>query len=131
MAGTIDYRFDHVHYYCSDLVASERWFVECMGAEVTGRLDLGGATTVYLRLGDANLVMRQRRDGEKMDTPNSPHLGTDHVGFVVDDLDAVAAELKARGVQFTRDPQQFLPGVRIAFLLGPDNVSIELMERKP
>ena len=40
-------------------------------------------------------------------------------------------EAKAKGVKFTQDVTNFRPGVRISFLLGPDNVLIELLERKP
>jgi lactoylglutathione lyase len=43
----------------------------------------------------------------------------------------VAAELKAKGAEFTMDPTTIRPGVRIAFLRGPEDVSIELLERTP
>jgi len=130
VSGPLAFRFDHVHFYCSDVAATERWFVEGLGAEVIELYEAGGSTTHYLRLGDTVLAMRQRRAGESMAEPGRPQLGADHFGLLVDDLDATAAELKRRGVKFTRDPQPFRPGVRIAFILGPDNVSIELMERK-
>jgi lactoylglutathione lyase len=47
----------------------------------------------------------------------------------VTDIDAATAELKAKGVHFTLDPMTARPGVRIAFLRGPENVSIELIQR--
>ena len=130
MSEGIAYRFDHVHLYCTDLAASERWFVEGLGAKVSRRLEVGGSTMVYLRLGDTEIAIRQRREGEEMATAAHPQLGMDHFGLVVEDLDVAAAELKRRGVTFTREPQPFIPGVRIAFVLGPDNVSVELLERK-
>jgi catechol 2,3-dioxygenase-like lactoylglutathione lyase family enzyme len=46
-------------------------------------------------------------------------------------IDAVAAELKAKGVEFTREPTTVRPGVRVCFLRGPQGISIELLERKP
>ena len=46
-------------------------------------------------------------------------------------LDAVCDALKAKGAVFTRGPETIRPGTRIAFLSGPDNVSIELLERTP
>ena len=46
-------------------------------------------------------------------------------GFV-----AKAAELKAKGVEFVLEPMQMRPDLRIAFVRGPDDVRIELLERK-
>jgi catechol 2,3-dioxygenase-like lactoylglutathione lyase family enzyme len=44
-------------------------------------------------------------------------------------IDAVVAELKAKGVEFTREPTTVRPGVRVAFLRAPEGVSIELLDR--
>jgi lactoylglutathione lyase len=38
-------------------------------------------------------------------------------------------ELKAKGAEFTMEPTRIRPNVRIAFLRGPQNVSIELVDR--
>ncbi|MGY3409139.1 catechol 2,3-dioxygenase-like lactoylglutathione lyase family enzyme [Bradyrhizobium sp. GM5.1] len=55
--------------------------------------------------------------------------GLDHFGLTVKDIDAVAAEIKAKGVTFTREPTTIRPGVRICFIRGPEGISIELLER--
>jgi hypothetical protein len=39
------------------------------------------------------------------------------------------AGLKAKGVHFTMDVTTARPGVQIAFLTAPENVSIELIQR--
>ena len=44
-------------------------------------------------------------------------------------IDAVAADLKAKGVEFTMEPRTIRPGLRICFLRGPQGISIELLER--
>ena len=54
----------------------------------------------------------------------------DHFGLRVDDMDDAVAELKRRGAQFTLEPRTIRPGVRIAFVQAPDNVRIELLERR-
>ena len=41
----------------------------------------------------------------------------------------MVAELKAKGAEITREPATIRAGVRIAFLRGPEKVSIELIER--
>ncbi len=61
--------------------------------------------------------------------PLTPYQGLDHFGLTVKDIDAVAAEIKAKGVEFTREPTTIRPGVRICFIRGPQGISIELLER--
>ncbi|WP_240756668.1 VOC family protein [Roseicella aquatilis] len=47
------------------------------------------------------------------------------------DLDAAVADLKAKGVTFTMEPREARPGLRICFIEGPQNITIELLERRP
>lgn len=130
MAGAIPFRFDHVHYYCSDLAASERWFVEGLGGEVTQRMESGGAKSVFLRLGEASVILRSSPEGENLAAGDANRYGTHHLGLIVDDLDATAAELKRRGVRFIMEPNEIRPGVKISFISGPDDVQIEVLERR-
>ena len=50
--------------------------------------------------------------------------------MAVDDMDAAVSELKKKGVRFVVDPLQVRPGVRIAYIEAPDQVRIELTERR-
>ena len=61
--------------------------------------------------------------------PVTPYQGLDHFGLSVSGIDAIAAELKAKGVEFTKEPTTVRPGVRICFIRGPQGVSIELLDR--
>ena len=63
------------------------------------------------------------------EAPSAPYRGLEHIGLSVKGIDAVVADLKAKGVTFTMEPTTIRPGVRIAFLRGPENVAIELLER--
>ena len=56
-------------------------------------------------------------------------VGLDHLGLRVRNIDAVCDELKAKGAEFTIEPKTIRPGVRIAFVRGPQNVLIELLDR--
>ena len=38
---------------------------------------------------------------------------------------------KAKGVKVTMEPTEPRPGIRIAFIRGPENISIEILERFP
>src|SRR3954466_10766833 len=61
--------------------------------------------------------------------PHPPHLGLEHIGLAVTNIDAVCAELKARGAEFTVEPHSPRPGLRMAFVRAPENVRIEVLER--
>jgi catechol 2,3-dioxygenase-like lactoylglutathione lyase family enzyme len=61
--------------------------------------------------------------------PVTPYQGLDHFGLRVNNIDAVVADLKAKGVHFTMEPTTVRPGVRVAFLRAPEGVSIELLDR--
>ena len=129
MSHDPQYRFDHVHVYCSDLPATEGWFVEKMGAELIRRRDPKPAPASDLRLGGAVLYLREQRPNETLGEGGASRFGTDHFGLAVDDLNATAAELKRRGVEFEVEPYEIRPGLRIAFVKGPDEVRIELLQK--
>lgn len=131
MASTphpLGFEFSHIHIYCSDVEASERWFVDGLGAEVVERGDSRGAPSISLRLGGAPITLRAAREDERLAPPGPRAFGTDHFGMMVPDLDVAAAELERRGVEFEVEPFLFRPGRRIAFVRGPDGVRVELQQ---
>jgi len=119
--------FDHIHLRSPDPEATARWYEEMLGAEVLRTMQ-EGKPRIDLKLGGQSIFIAQS-DANVAAPPNSPYQGLDHFGLIVQGIDAAAAELRARGVQFTMEPKQARPGVRIAFIRGPQNVSIELLER--
>jgi catechol 2,3-dioxygenase-like lactoylglutathione lyase family enzyme len=119
--------FDHIHLRSSDPAETAEWFARMLGAEVI-RSEQMGRPRIDLKLGGQDIFIAQT-DASAAPAPNSPYHGLDHFGLRVADLDAAAAELKAKGVAFTTEPREARPGVRIAFIRGPENISIELLER--
>jgi catechol 2,3-dioxygenase-like lactoylglutathione lyase family enzyme len=117
--------WDHVHLRSPDPEATAAWLEEVLGGEIVrgpGRIDV--------RLGGANVFIAQVAAGDGVNSPPvTPYQGLDHFGLTVKDIDAVAAEIKAKGVEFTREPTTIRPGVRICFIRGPQGISIELLER--
>jgi lactoylglutathione lyase len=130
MAAPLEYQFHHIHVFCSDLAATERWFIEGMGAELVERRDSRGVPGVVLNLGGANVLLRPARDGENLAAAGARHFGADHFGLRVSDVDATVAKLKRRGVFIEVEPWDFSPQSRIAFVQGPDGVRIELVQPK-
>jgi catechol 2,3-dioxygenase-like lactoylglutathione lyase family enzyme len=128
MAAPLDYRFHHIHVFCSDLAESERWFVDGLGAELVERRDSRGVPAVVLRLGGAQILLRPARENESLASAGARHFGADHFGLQVSDVDATVEELRRRGVFIEVEPWDFSPGSRIAFVKGPDEVRIELVQ---
>lgn len=112
--------FHHIALRVADPEESLKWYANAFGGERTkikGRIDAVKYGNLYL------LVLK----GEG--TVPSQGRAIDHLGFGPTDMDAAAADLKAKGVKFTREPapkpNQF--GHRTAFVEGPGGVNIELV----
>ena len=121
--------WDHVHLRSPDPEATARWFEEMLGAEVIRSMQQG-KPRIDLKLGGARVFIAPVAPGDGVNPPPvTPYQGLDHIGLSVKDIDAVAAGLKAQGVEFTKEPQTQRPGVRVCFLRGPQGISIELLER--
>ena len=126
-----NYTWDHVHLRTPDPEATAQWFERMLGAEVI-RSTQKGAPRIDLKLGGANIFLAPVKSGDGVNAPPvTPYQGLDHFGLTVSGIDAVAADLKAKGVAFTMEPTVPRPGVKICFLRGPQGISIELLDRDP
>ena len=128
MSRTLEYQFDHVHVLCSNLPVTEKWFLEGLGAELVERRDSRGVPVSELRLGGVQILIRGTRENEAFEPVTARQFGTDHIGLRVADVDATVEELRRRGVTIEVEPWDFGPNLRIAFVKGPDDVRIELVQ---
>jgi lactoylglutathione lyase len=123
------YTWDHIHLRSPNPEATAAWFERMLGAEVL-RSTMQGKPRIDLKLGGANIFIAKAASGDGVNpAPTTPYQGLDHFGLMVSGIDAIAAELKAKGVEFTKEPTTVRPGVRICFIRGPEGVSIELLDR--
>jgi len=124
-----EYTWDHIHLRSPDPEATARWFESMLGAKVLRSMQQG-KPRIDLKLGGANIFIAPVAPNEGINPPpTTPYQGLDHFGLTVSGIDAVAAELKAKGVVFTKEPTTVRPGVRVCFIRGPQGISIELLER--
>ena len=121
------FTYDHIHLRSPNPEKTARWYERMFGAEVLRTMQQG-KPRIDLKLGGANIFIAQTTP-EVHPAPTTPYQGLDHFGLSVSGIDAVVAELKAKGAEFTREPTTVRPGVRIAFLRAPEGVSIELLDR--
>jgi lactoylglutathione lyase len=125
------FTYDHIHLRSPNPEATAAFYERMFGAEVIRTLQQG-KPRIDLKMGGANVFIAEVLPGAKVNPlPQTPYQGLDHFGLSVKEIDALVAELQAKGSHFTMEPTTIRPRVRIAFLRGPEGVSIELLERSP
>jgi len=123
------YTLEHIHLRSPDPAATAQWYHDKLGAEVIRTPLPDGSTRIDLDLTVQKIFIAKADPASTGASPQTPYMGLDHFGLRVENIDAAVAELKAKGVPFTVEPKTIRPGVRIAFLTAPQNVSIELLQR--
>ena len=137
---------DHVGIVVDDLAAATDFFLS-LGLELLGEADVEGGTVdrvVGLEGVRAEVAMLQTPDGHgrvelaKFHTPaalgdgfHAPAntLGLRHVSFAVEDVDAVVAGLRARGVELVGELERYEDSYRLCYVRGPEGVIVELAEK--
>src|SRR5262249_13248549 len=124
-----NYTWDHIHLRTTDPEGTARWYERMLGAEVARPMQQG-KPRIALKLAGANIFIAEVTPGDGVNpAPTTPYRGLDHFGLRVTGIDAIVAELKAKGVEFTREPTTERPGARVAFPRPPDGVAICLLYR--
>jgi catechol 2,3-dioxygenase-like lactoylglutathione lyase family enzyme len=124
------FTYDHIHLRSPDAEATARWYADMFGAEIVRSVQSDGRPRLDLNLGGVAVFIAQVPAQQAVAAPpEPPYLGLEHIGLRVERIDQVVAELKEKGAEFTVEPKTIRPGVRIAFLRGPQNVHIELLDR--
>ena len=124
----MSYKLHHIHILCKDLIGMRDFFVDTLEAKLIEMKQFGGADGASLDLSGVRVNLRVGQEGEKIaDDPDGKIYGYHHVGLDVEDLDAVYKNLTDKGYVFSVPPKD-LPGLRIAFFDGPENVTFELMQ---
>ena len=125
-----EFRYDHVHLRSPDPDATAAWYAKMFGAEIIHSVMSNGIERTDMRLGGIMVFIAKVPDSAELaEKPENSFVGLDHMGLRVNDIDDVCAELKAKGAEFTTEPKTIRPGVRIAFVRGPEGVLIELLDR--
>ena len=125
----MQYSSDHLHLRSRDAVKAATFYVETFGAREVKRVGDAPVQRVVLDLGGLTIFIEQAPAEIAPATP-TPCLGIEHFGLRVADIEAAMADLTARGVPIRSGITERGPGLRIAFVEGPDGALIEILERK-
>jgi catechol 2,3-dioxygenase-like lactoylglutathione lyase family enzyme len=139
-------RMDHVGIVVDDLAAATAFFVE-LGLKLQGEgsvegdwvdrvVGLEGVRAEIAMLetpdGRARLELSKfhapsGRDGDRHAPANTP--GIRHVAFVVDDINAVVASLRARGAELVGEVERYKDSYLLCYIRGPEGIIVELAEQ--
>jgi len=138
-------RMDHVGVVVDDLAAATEFFAE-LGLVVQGEASVEGGWVdriIGLEGVRSDIVMMQTPDGNgrlelsKFHSPSNPGgdrhpaanaPGIRHVSFVVDDVDAAVAGLRARGAELVGEVVSYENVYRLCYVRGPEGIIVELAE---
>ena len=136
---------DHVGIVVDDLAAATEFFIE-LGLELEGEGTVEGRWAdriVGLDGVRSELAMLRTADGQrrlelaKFHSPPSPdgdpHApvntpGIRHLSFVVEDIDALVAGLRARGTELVGELVRYEDRYRVCYVRGPEGIIVELAE---
>ena len=117
--------FHQIHLSATNPEETLAWYRDVMGGEPAS---MRGVVDGVL-FGDVWLLAMEHPEGAAPATTQGRAI--DHVAFMVDDLDTAAPEMRQRGVRFTQDPlvpENARTSARQAYVVGPDNVRVEVIE---
>jgi catechol 2,3-dioxygenase-like lactoylglutathione lyase family enzyme len=140
------HRIDHVGIVVNDLAAAKAFFLD-FGLEVQWEGELEGEwvnNVVGLKDVKSEIAMLQTLDGQmsleltKFHTPPSGKetqyplantLGIRHIAFVIEDIDAVVAKLKSKGIETFGEVQNYENIYKLCYIRGPEGIILELAEQ--
>ena len=86
-----------------------------------------GQMAVWIDLNGVLIIIGTHRPGAQL--PTQPLLGMEHLGLTTDNIEASVSELKTNGVEIVQDVTPGFGGsAKEAYVRGPENVSIELVQ---
>ena len=124
-------RFLHTSVTVKDIDASLRFYTEVLGLTFERRRKIpeNNAEIAFVvdPESDARIELTHWDDKTTVD----PGEQLDHLAFQVPDLDAFLTKVRAQGVKVAKEPYTLAGGSgRLAFILDPDHIWIELIERR-
>ena len=128
----MDYRINHVHIRASDPRASASWYEKHFNAKILWEREIMPNTvTVSMEVGGPvrlNISSKPPGSSDERSAAELNRLGLEHFGFDVDDLESELGRLEQDGVRVVLPLTEVATGSRLAYIEGPDDVLIELVQ---
>ena len=128
----MEYSINHVHIRSLDPRASASWYETYFNGKVVSEREImPGTVTVSMELGGPvrlNISSQPVGSPEDRSVAELNRLGLEHFGFAVLDLESELDRLEGAGVRVVLPLTETPPGARLAYIEGPDDVLIELVQ---
>ncbi len=127
------YAIYHVHIRSLDPHASAAWYVQHFGAKIVSEREvMPGTITIGMEVGGPvrlNVSSKPEGSSDERAVAELNRLGLEHFGFDVEDLETELARLKRADIRIVLPLTEVVGGTRLAYIQGPDDVLIELVQR--
>ena len=127
------YTINHVHIRSVDPSASAAWYEQHFGARKLFEAEvMPGTITIGMEVGGPvrlNISSQAPGSPEDRAVAELNRLGLEHFGFATEDLESDLERLSAAGVRVVLPLTVVGGGTRLAYIEGPDDVLIELVQR--
>ena len=128
------FRINHIHLKAPDPRKTAEWYEKAFAFKiVSDETRVFGDRFVRCLSEDGGMAVNISgvRTSEKLGPGDaSAHHGLEHFGLDTEDIEADIARLTKLGAPLLEGPIQVPNGPRIAFLRAPDDVRVELVERR-
>lgn len=131
------YLNSHTHLTSANPEKLLDFYTRVMGGKLNQELSLGAKHKAWdVNLG--GLIIRisgwtnvdESLKEEYAGARGKHQFGLHHLGMMVDNMDEAYTELRANGAEFILPPKTTTSASKVAFIVAPENVLIELIERK-
>ena len=131
--GTSELTFDHVALTVADLEKALDYYQGVLGFPLLGQLEFNderGFRIAVLQFGNSKLELFAFSRPTIYHTwnPDETVLGLKHIGILVENVDAVLAQLREHDVRIIYPPNDAHGGVRTCFFADPDGNALELID---
>jgi catechol 2,3-dioxygenase-like lactoylglutathione lyase family enzyme len=127
------YAINHVHIRSADPHASASWYEKHFGAKIISEREvMPGTITISMEVGGPvrlNVSSKPEGTSDERAVAELNRLGLEHFGFGVEDLEADLERLEGAGIRIVLPLTEVVGGTRLAYIEGPDDVLIELVQR--
>jgi catechol 2,3-dioxygenase-like lactoylglutathione lyase family enzyme len=126
------FHINHIHLKAPDPKRTADWYVNAFNFAIVGdEVRVSGDRFIRCQSEDGGIAVNVSgaRIGETLGPGNAlPHHGLEHFGFDVVDMDAEIARLQGLGAELLEGPVAGPTGNRMAWIKGPDDTRIELIQ---